>query len=328
LGILHWKLRQIEVRGMAIAGEAKEWLIGRFKGTVAFDEPMTRHTSFRVGGPADAYIEPETVEELAAIVEWAGERGIPYLVIGAGTNLLVRDKGFRGMVLNLSRCLNRIEPKDRSMDSIRVDAMAGVKLQRLCRYAIAKGLEGLSFALGIPGTVGGAVMMNAGTSKGSMQDVLDAVECLWPDGRIEAIERKDLAYSYRTLSFERAAACGSPVILGGCFRLRSADPAALKQEAKTILDARKKREPRFPNAGCFFKNPNPETPAGRLIEQAGFKGERIGDAEVSQRHANYIINRGDASAAEILELANRIRHTVLARFGIDLKTEVRIVGEA
>ena len=316
---------------MTLDGDAKKWLRGHLKDRVTFEEPMAKHTTFRVGGPAEAYVEPETLKQLTAMIDWAIRKDIPYLVIGGGTNLLVSDKGIRGIVVVLTRCLNRIREEDKINDAAIVTAMAGARLQTLCRFAVRQGLEGLNFALGIPGTVGGAIMMNAGTATGSMADVLDAVEILKPAGQIVRRKKNEIVFSYRSISWcgrnTRSPRC-QPIILGGSFRLRSADPKQLKQEAATIRGERKRREPtRHPSAGCFFKNPISGTPAGRLIEQAGLKGQRVGGAQISGKHANYIVNRGNASAADILTLMNHVQSVVNDRFNIHLEPEVKIVGD-
>lgn len=316
---------------MVLAAAEKEWLMARFKTRVKFEEPMAKHTSFRVGGPAEALFEPESVEQLTAFVTWAFDKGFAYQVIGGGSNLLITDKGIRGVVVKLSKEMNQIREKERTEDFVRISALAGARLQTLCRYAIRKGFKGLNFALGIPGTVGGAITMNAGTSQGAIDQVLDAIEILKPDGRIEKIDGGRLNFSYRALSLQgngNAGACGQPVILSGDFRLGYADTLDLKAEAESILGLRRKREPtRFPNAGCFFKNPAPETPAGRLIDQAGLKGERIGDAQISEKHANYIINRRQATAGDILKLSRRVQAVVRQKFNIELEPEVKIFGE-
>jgi len=292
---------------------------------------MAKHTSFRVGGPAEALFEPENVEQLKAFVTRAFEKGLSYRVMGGGTNLLIPDKGIRGVVVKVSKGMNRIRAKERMESLVRVTALAGTRLQTLCRYAIRNGFKGLNFALGIPGTVGGAIRMNAGTGQGAMDQVMDAIEILKPDGRTEKVYRKKLNYSYRALSLENdgnTGACAPPVILSGDFCLGYADPKDLKAEAEIISGSRRKREPtRFPSAGCFFKNPGPDTPAGSLIDQAGLKGKRIGDAQISETHANYIINRRRATAEDILKLSRLAQSVVQQKFNIELEPEVKVFGE-
>lgn len=319
----------IRNQGSALTAGEKAWLMAHFKQQVKFEEPMSKYTSFRVGGPAEALVEPQSVAQLAALIRWAAEGKVPYRVVGGGTNLLVSDEGCRGVVVKLSKGLNRIHKSDRREDTVWITAMAGARLQTLCRYAIRNGLGGLNFALGIPGTVGGAIMMNAGTARGAMEQVLESVDILHPDGRIEKTKREELDFSYRRLALkknDRSDAYGQPVILGGDFRLRSSDPRQLEIEASAILAARRQREPsRLPSAGCFFKNPTPNLPAGRLIDRAGLKGKRIGDAQISEKHANYIINRGHATANDILKLSRLVQDVVRASFNIELEPEVVIL---
>lgn len=303
-----------------------------FNGEVKFEEPMAHHTSFRVGGPAEALLEPNGIAQLTALIRWASDKGVPYRVIGGGTNILVDDEGYRGLVVKLSKGLRRIRKSERREPTVWVTAMAGARLQTLCRYAIRNALSGLNFALGIPGTVGGAVMMNAGAGGSAMEQVLERVDILHPDGRIEITPRERLDFSYRHLTLKtagRADASAQPVVLAAAFRLQSSDTRQLETEAGAILASRRRREPRgYPSAGCFFKNPRPDLPAGRLIDRAGLKGKRIGDAQVSKKHANYIINRGNASAGDILALSRLVQDAVKAFFNIELEPEVVILGSA
>ena len=313
---------------MALDERARNWLSTHIRGTVKFDEPMSKHTSFKVGGPAEAYVQPESMEALMMLIDWSLENRIPFMVIGAGTNLLVTDKGIPGIVIVLNKCLGKIKQAGEQNDFVWVNAMAGAKLQALCRYGVTQGLAGLNFALGIPGTVGGGVRMNAGTALGCMSDVLTAVTVLQPGGELKRLGKETLNFSYRNLWFDDVNNGKSPIILDGCFRLRKTASDALHQEAKKILESRNKREPiEYPSAGCFFKNPSPENPAGRLIEQAGLKGRQIGGAQVAQKHANYIVNSGNASADDIFSLMSLIQETVRHQFNINLVPEVKIVGK-
>jgi len=306
---------------------AKKWLSDHFRESVKFNEPLSRHTSLQVGGPADVYVEPETLEKLVLLMNWARKNEIPHWIIGAGTNLLVKDAGVRGIVVALSRCLNRIGPAVQQHDVVLVNAMAGVKLQTLCWYAVKRGLAGLNFALGIPGTVGGAVVMNAGTSLGCIGDVIEAVSVLQPDGTRKEIGRERLEFSYRRLSLKDGDSIPQPVILHARFALLRGDAQTLRKEAKSILDSRKQRQPAgYPGAGCFFRNPSSDQPAGWLIDQAGLKGRMIGGAQISPKHANFIVNRGGASAADILALVSLIREKVKTQFDVDLQLEVRVLG--
>ncbi len=309
---------------------SKKWLADQFQNRAVFDEPMAAHTSFRVGGPAAAFVEPETLEDLCELISWAQEQQHAFLVVGKGTNLLVTDKGYDGIVISLCRCLNRIAILGRAHDRVQVRAMAGTSLSRLCAFAVRNGLKGMNFALGIPGTVGGAILMNAGTSYGWTADVLDQAVFLRPTGDLIAIPRKQLNFSYRTLALhteDPAFNLGRPVIIEGRFDLATADRRQLQQEADEILAQRRAKQPlSSPSAGCFFKNPPSGQSAGELIEKAGLKGARVGGARVSPRHANFIVSSKKATATDILVLADRVRQAVWDKFNIQLENEVKIVG--
>lgn len=283
----------------------------------------------RVGGTADAFLTPEKPEDLMEIIRWCRQKDIPYFVIGNGTNLLVKDSGIRGIVIVLTKCLKSINKRGIGRDIIIVNALAGVGMQALCSFAIKNGLNGMNFAIGIPGTVGGGIMMNAGTANGSIKDVLDSIKILLPTGHTKIIMRENLNFDYRRLSLtdEVKEVQGLPIILGACFCLHPSDPKKLQKDAKEILKARKAQQPSgLPSAGCFFKNPLSGKTAGELIDLSGLKGKSIGGAEISLKHANFIINRNRASAADILALIELVQETVSKKFNINLEPEVKIVG--
>jgi len=315
---------------MTINAQSRNWLIRCLGKNVKFDEPMAMHTSLRIGGPAEAYVTPETTKDLISIVKWSWQKGIPYLIVGDGTNLLVKDGGIRGIVIILKKCLNKISRTAEIEDGVVVTAEAGARLRALCRFAITSGLEGMNFALGIPGSVGGGIMMNAGTSHGWVENVLDSITVLHATGLTRKITRENLDFSYRSLSLpekENQVSAGQPVILDGRFRLKPSDPVRLKEEAEAILKKREKNQPiDLPSAGCFFKNPGAGKTAGQLVELAGLKGKSIGGAEISAKHANFIINRNKASAADCLALMALVQTTVSEKFNINLEAEVKIVG--
>ena len=314
---------------MPLDTDLKKWLTSRFKDSVKFDEPMSMHTHFKVGGPADAFIAPESREDLTQLVGWADSKGIPLLVIGDGTNLLVKDNGIRGIVVVLTKYTKKISKKAEKNREVIITAPAGTKLYELCSFAIKSGLGGMNYAVGIPGTVGGAITMNAGTAHGSTEDVLEDVLILLPDGKAKKINKTEIDFSYRNISFGKDIKSyqGRPIILEGSFRLYPFDAATLKKEAEEILRIRNKKQPvSFPSAGSFFKNPKQGKAAGRLIEKAGLKGKKIGGAQVSEKHANFIINTGGASASDIFGLMEFIQETVFKIFNIKLEPEVKIVG--
>jgi len=314
---------------MGIDPDTEKWLQHLLGRDVRLNEPMHRHTSFRVGGPADALATPGDVKTLARLIRGAQDRRLPFWVIGDGTNLLVRDGGIRGLVITLTGGFRDIADTGEFPDGVRIRAGAGARLQGICRYAVDRGLAGINFALGIPGTVGGAIQMNAGTKLGWMSDVLRELRVLLPDGTEATFRRTELDFHYRMLSWEGMSLGVSPqpIILEGVIALTPADPAALKNDAAEILADRRSRQPtRLPSAGCFFKNPPGAEPAGWLIEAAGLKGTRVGGAEVSTRHANFIVNRKTATAADILSLMELIQEAVQNTFDVDLEPEVHILG--
>lgn len=311
--------------------DSRKCLTGIFGKRIKFDEPMCDHTSFHTGGPADAFVLPESIEELTNLVSWCTDRELPYFIIGGGTNLLVRDKGIRGVVISLKDCLNLILVQGREGDKVFVKAMAGARLGSLCAFAVTRGFADMNFALGIPGTIGGSIVMNAGTLAGSIADVIDSVEIMFSDGVTKVFKKERIKFDYRKLLLKGEKGHYSlqhGIILGGHFKLCIRDSGKLKKDAKTILLNRKKSQPIFyPSAGCFFRNPLSGKTAGELVDMSGLKGVVRGGAQVSEKHANFIVNRNNASASDILQLAEYVREKVLQRFNVDLKPEVKIIGE-
>ena len=269
--------------------------------------------------------------QLRQIIRWCRQKDVPCLVIGDGTNLLVKDSGIRGILIILTKCLKSITKRGIGRDGIIVTALAGARMQALCSFAIKNGLKGMNFAIGIPGTVGGGIMMNAGTAHGSINDVLDSIKILLPAGHTKIIMKENLNFDYRRLSLKdevKEVNQGPPIILGDCFCLHPSEPQKLQRDAEEILKARKARQPSgLPSAGCFFKNPLSGKTAGELIDLAGLKGKSIGGAEISLKHANFIINRNRASAVDILALIELVQETVAKKFKINLEPEVKIVGQ-
>ena len=315
---------------MPLDPDAKKWLQSRFEKSVRFDEPMSAHTSLKIGGPAEAYVAPASRADLVDLVAGLRKRKLDYLIIGNGTNLLVKDGGLAGVAVNLSRCLRRIRILAQTKERVRLGAMAGVRLKTLCNFAIKNGLKGLNFALGIPGTVGGAIAMNAGTTSGWMGDVIEAITVLLPTGELQAITREKLDFSYRSLVLNAGPEDlnqGRPVIVDAHFHLQPGDPQALKREAEQLLQARKRKQPLGnASAGSVFKNPPTGLSAGELIDRAGLKGKKIGGARISPMHANFIINTGGASAADFIALMTLIQTRVLNKFSVELQAEVTLVG--
>jgi UDP-N-acetylmuramate dehydrogenase len=297
-------------------------------GDVRFDTPMAAHTYFKVGGPADALAMPRDTETLAALLRYCARARQPYRVIGGGTNLLVSDEGIRGVVIRLGKGFDAIRAA--GADATVVTAMAGAKLAALCRYAVDRGLSGMNGVVGIPGSVGGALRMNAGTAHGSTADALASITVMRGNAEMERIDRDRLTAAYRRLSWPvtRSPGPGGPdLIVEGRFRLEPAEPQRLKAEARRLLEKRHRSQPvAQASAGCFFKNPAGNRTAGELIDLAGLKGKTFGRAQISEVHANYIVNLGGATAAEILALGDAVRAAVSDKFDIELETEVKIVG--
>lgn len=315
--------------GKVLGRGARRWLTEHFGERVRFDEPMSKHTSFRVGGPADAFMNLRNLSELKTVTVFCREAGIPFLVVGDGTNLLVADGGIRGVVLTLGSRFREIRKLDAKSNAVTVRAMAGARTRNLCRFAIDAGLAGMNFAVGIPGTVGGALRMNAGTPFGCMAGVITGVSVLNRDGEEQHKPREALCFSYRGLALKEHSDSEpwEEILLSGDFRLVPSDKHRLIQEAESLLRTRREKQPwRFPSAGCFFKNPSGSQSAGALIDRAGFKGKRVGGAGISERHANFIINTGGATASDILRLTEAVQKAVRKAFGVDLELEVKIVG--
>ncbi len=285
---------------------------------VRFEAPMARHISLGVGGPADALATPADRDELAALLALLAEESVPHLFLGKGFNTLVRDEGVEGVVVQLSR-LRRIE--ERPGGRLRVEV--GVSHAQLTRFCVERGLAGLEFGAGIPGTVGGWLAMNAGIGTREMVDVVREVEVMSPSGRHRRhLVQDTLRFGYRAL---RGLAPGSALI-STLLEVTPAEPEQVRAEVERLLARRAATQPLdVPSCGSVFKNP-PGDFAGRLIEAAGLKGERVGGAEISSVHANFIANRGDATARDVIELIELARRRIAEASGIELETEVQIVG--
>lgn len=293
-----------------------------FEGSAVEQEaPLHRHTSFRVGGPAQFLAVPETVQELTGLIQAARRAGLPVTLLGGGTNVLIADEGIRGLVVLLTGLKGEPELSEKS-DRVVLKAMAGQSLSSLCRQAMETGLSGLEWAAGIPGTLGGALMMNAGSFGSDMATVTASIDILnTGDLTITTIERNALNFSYRSLDISRA------LVLKAELKLVKGDPKAISRAFEENLKHKKATQPvSRASAGCFFKNPSAEKPAGWLIEQTGLKGLVHKGAMVSDIHANFIINRGDAGCREILELADLVTNRVRETFNIELEKEVKIIG--
>jgi UDP-N-acetylmuramate dehydrogenase len=295
----------------------KKWVSGLIQGKVLFDAPMRQFTSIKVGGPAECLLFPKDVEELKKVIRFARRKKIPFLILGKGTNLIVRDKGVRGWVINLTQGMKKI-----SMEGEVVEAEAGLPLQRLVQFSIQRGLTGLEPFSGIPGTVGGGLAMNAGAWGAELKDVLLSMTFMKEGGEIVERPRSRLRFSYRGLALPPLW-----IILKGRFRLKKGKKEEILERVKSYSEMRKRKQPLdYPSAGSVFKNPK-EGPAGKWIEKVGLKGFRIGQAMVSHRHANFIINLGKAKAEEVIYLMEFIEKKIYEEKGISLEREVRVVGD-
>jgi len=295
----------------------KKWAKGLIKGRVLFDAPMRQFTSMKVGGPADRVLFPKNVDELRRVVRYSRKKGIPFLILGKGTNLIVRDRGVRGWVISLTQGMRKVR-----MDGDVAEAEAGLPLQRLVQFTVQKGLTGLEPFFGIPGTVGGGLAMNAGAWGVELKDILLSVMVMNGDGEVVERPRKRLKFSYRRLDLP-----SSWIILKGRFQLKKGKKEEILERVKSYSEIRKKTQPLdYPSAGSIFKNPK-EGPAGRWIEEAGLKGFRMGQAMISDQHANFIINLGKATAEEVIHLMEFVEKKIYEDKGISLEREVEVVGE-
>ncbi len=282
------------------------------------DEPMSRHTSFRIGGPARRMAFLASGEQLVLLLAEAERLGARPLVIGNGTNLLCPDAGLDRLVIDTSAALNRVE----SAGPDTVTAEAGASLARAADFACRQGLTGLEFTHGIPGTVGGAVCMNAGAYGGEMRQVVQAVTVLFPEEGIRTLSGGDLAFGYRrSFLTDRPDA----VVLRAVFRLAPGDPDEIRQQMRELMERRRASQPLdLPSAGSTFKRPEGYF-AGTLIDQCGLKGLTVGGAQVSEKHAGFIVNRGGATSADVRELIRQVQARVLDATGVRLEPEVRII---
>ena len=278
---------------------------------------LDAYTTLRVGGPADLFAEPEDEDQLRCLLSIAREAGLPLLVMGNGSNLLVRDGGFRGLVIRLGKAFGKIDCRGKE-----ITAQSGALMSALSRAARDAGLTGLEFAQGIPGTVGGAVYMNAGAYGGEVGKLIRSVRVL--DGnKIREVPGEEMAFGYR----HSRAMEEKWIVLSAVFSLEAGDVAEIDAAMRDFAARRKEKQPlEYPSAGSFFKRPEGYF-AGRLIEDAGLKGLQKGGAQVSEKHAGFLINRGGATAADFLKLMQAVQTAVKERSGVDLVPEVRIVGE-
>lgn len=282
------------------------------------DEPMKKHTTFRVGGNADYFVIPKDTEEVKRILTLCMEMDMPYYILGNGSNLLVGDKGYRGVIIQIYKEMNRIEVQG---DKIKVQA--GALLSKIGSAALEAGLTGFEFASGIPGTLGGAVVMNAGAYGGEMKDVLKEVTVLTKEGKVLTLTKEELDMGYRT----SVVAKEGHIVLEAVIALEIGDKKAIKARMDELKLQRTTKQPlEYPSAGSTFKRPEGYF-AGKLIQDAGLRGFQVGGAQVSEKHCGFVINKDNATAADIAELMKQVSEIVQGKFGVELEPEVKRLGE-
>lgn len=281
------------------------------------NEPMKNHTSFKVGGPADLLLFPQSKEELRKVLAVARASGMPFYIMGNGSNLLVRDGGYQGIIIN-TKALKHTKTEGETLI-----AEPGISLKDLADIALAENLTGLEFASGIPGSLGGAVTMNAGAYDGEMKHVIKSIQVITADGSLKNIPGNECDFGYRTSILQK----NDWVLVGIELQLKTGDYQAIADKMRDLNTQRQTKQPlEYPSAGSTFRRPVGYY-AGKLVQDAGFKGYAIGGAQVSEKHSGFVINKGDATAADILNLIAAIQTAVKEKFNVDLKTEVIVIGK-
>lgn len=285
---------------------------------VLIDEPMKNHTSFKIGGPADVLFMPREVKQISQAVALCKELDVDYFIMGNGSNLLVSDKGIRGVVIKISENLSDVRVKDN-----RIIAQSGILLSKLSKIALKHSLTGLEFASGIPGSLGGAITMNAGAYGGEMKDVVTLVRCIDEKGEIIEFTNEQMKFGYRSSIIEER----DLIVIEVEMELKKGNYEDIKNYMDLLTQKRTSKQPLYlPSAGSTFKRPEGHY-AGKLIEDAGLRGLRFGDAQVSEKHCGFVVNLGNATCNDVLNLIKVIQKTVRDKFGVELKTEVKIIGE-
>ena len=296
--------------------EKLQKMLGEAK--VLVKEPMAAHTTFRIGGPADYFVMPETVEELANVLKLCREEKVPYFILGNGSNLLVGDKGFSGVVIQLYKNFDGL-----SVEGTRVTAKSGAMLIRVAKEAAKAGLTGLEFASGIPGTIGGAMVMNAGAYGGEMKDVVTSVTVLTQNGDIKTLSGEEMNFRYRGSVVEEEGY----IVLEAVMELAEGKLEEIQARIEELSVQRRTKQPiEYPSAGSTFKRPEGYF-AGKLIQDANLRGYQVGGAQVSEKHCGFVINAGGATAADVMQLMQDVSDRVKEQFGVTLEPEVKRIGE-
>ncbi|MBS4969182.1 MAG: UDP-N-acetylmuramate dehydrogenase [Lacrimispora saccharolytica] len=281
-------------------------------------EPMARHTTFRIGGPADYFVELGSIEQIRAAIQVCREENLPWFVLGRGSNLLVSDKGYRGVILSIYKDFQKTEIQGET-----VTVQAGVLLTTLSGKVLDASLTGLEFASGIPGTIGGAVVMNAGAYGGEMKDIVRKVTVLDQDGEVRTLTCGEMQFGYRTSLAKKKGY----IVLGAELTLKQGEKEKIRGEMQALKAKRIEKQPlEFPSAGSTFKRPEGYF-AGKLIMDAGLRGAAVGGAQVSEKHCGFVVNTGNATAADVRELMRQVQGKVQEQFGVHLEPEVRFLGE-
>lgn len=284
---------------------------------IRFEESMAKHTTFQIGGPAQFFVTPNTTEEIGQVLQLCKAQRVPVFVLGRGSNLLVSDAGMEGVVLQIYDNYS-----DYSISGKQIKAQAGVMLSKLGYAAKEESLTGFEFAAGIPGTLGGAIMMNAGAYGGEMKDIITAVQLMDEDGNLleKSCEEMEFSYRHSILTEQKL------IVLGATITLEKGDKKAIEARMKELASARRTKQPlEFPSAGSTFKRPEGYF-AGKLIMDAGLRGYQVGGAQISEKHCGFVINKGDATAADVLQLVEDVKTKVYEKFQVDLEPEVKLVG--
>jgi len=285
--------------------------------TISVDEPMKKHTTYGIGGPAELFILPSDKKDLINIVRLSKKHNQSVTIIGSGSNLLISDNGIKGVVISIKHCLRTI---DIDVDKIYVEC--GIMLGKIVKESMKHDLKGLENLIGVPGTLGGALMMNAGAWGGEISENLESVELLNNKNEIEILSKSDIDFSYRSSSFDN-----DTILLSAIFKLKKSEKKIIQDNFDLAKSGRKNTQPlNYRSAGSVFKNPSSEHSAGMLIDQSGLKGYSIGDAKISNKHANFFVNEGNAKADDMISLIKKAKNTVKDKFNIQLDLEVRLLG--
>lgn len=285
---------------------------------VKLQEPMSKHTTFRIGGPADFYLCPHSTKEVQQTIQICKEENLPYFILGNGSNLLVSDKGYRGVIIQLWKNFSDISVKDCC-----ITAKAGALLSKVAAEALEEGLTGMEFASGIPGTIGGAVFMNAGAYGGEMKDIIKEVKVLDDQGEVRVLSNEEMKLGYRTSIVKEKGY----TVLSAVLQLKKGEVSVIRETMEDLKNRRTSKQPLdMPSAGSTFKRPEGYF-AGKLIMDSGLRGFSVGGAQVSEKHCGFVVNKGGATAEDVTALIREVQRRVKEKFGVELETEVRFLGE-